>query len=187
MTTPRLRPLTNDQWGFESNCFVCEPRNDSGLRIPFHHDTVDDVVVAEFELDGRFSGAPTFVHGGVALAVLDEAMAWATIAIAGRFAVTVETTTRFERPVKVGRQYRVLARIDRAEGTTLHTTAEIVRPDGKRCAAAEASFHALDLQQATDATGATLSDAAAGYSTGDRDPAALHGTAGAPPVTRDAP
>ncbi len=28
----------------------------------------------------------------------DEAMAWATIAIAGQFAVTTETTTHFDRP-----------------------------------------------------------------------------------------
>lgn len=187
MTTPRLRPLTNDQWGFESTCFVCEPRNDGGLRIPFHHDTVDEVVVAEFELDGRFSGAPTLVHGGVALAILDEAMAWATIAIAERFAVTVETSTRFERPVKVGRQYRVSARIERVEGDTIHTTAEILRVDGKRCAAAQASFHALDLQQASDAAGATLTHAAAGYTTGVGQPLAGGPAAGAPAVGRDAP
>lgn len=87
--------LRNEQWGFESNCFVCEPRNDAGLRLPFEHDDEDDVVVCEFTLDDRFSGAPRFLHGGVLLAVLDEAMAWATIAIAGKFAVTEESTTRF--------------------------------------------------------------------------------------------
>lgn len=35
-----LRRLHNEDWGFDSNCFVCEPRNDGGLQIPFHHDTV---------------------------------------------------------------------------------------------------------------------------------------------------
>src|SRR5262249_52972511 len=103
MSADRLRPLTNDAWGVPANCFVCGPRNGAGLRIRFHHDTVDEVVVADFVLDERFSGAPRFVHGGVVLAVLDEAMAWATIALVRRFAVTVETTTRFERPVKIGR------------------------------------------------------------------------------------
>jgi hypothetical protein len=38
--------LLNSRWGFESNCFVCEERDDSGLRIPFFHDRDDDAVVA---------------------------------------------------------------------------------------------------------------------------------------------
>ena len=42
--------LHNDDWGYESNCFVCEVRNDGGLRIPFFHDQDAETVVAEFEL-----------------------------------------------------------------------------------------------------------------------------------------
>ena len=69
--------LRNDAWQFRSNCFVCEPSNTAGLAIPFFHDDEAGTVVADFTLDERFSGAPHYVHGGVALAVLDEAMAWA--------------------------------------------------------------------------------------------------------------
>src|SRR3954454_15176547 len=61
--------LHNETWGFDSNCFVCEPRNDAGLRIPFDHDDETDTVVAEFTLDDAFSGAPSYVHGGVTLAI----------------------------------------------------------------------------------------------------------------------
>ncbi len=105
-----VHALENARWGFESNCFVCEPRNDAGLRIPFEHDDEAGVVRATFTLDDRFSGAPTYVHGGVVLSVLDEAMSWATIAIGGVFAVTSETSTRFLRPVRVGRDHAVEAR-----------------------------------------------------------------------------
>lgn len=73
-----MQALTNEQWGFETNCFVCEPRNDAGLRIPFFHDDATDTVTADFELDGRFSGAPNYLHGGVPTAtfvVLGEAQA----------------------------------------------------------------------------------------------------------------
>src|SRR5699024_8543549 len=83
-----VQALTNDQWGFESNCFVCEARNDAGLRIPFFHDEDTGTVTATFTLDDRFSGAPSYVHGGLLLAVLDEAMAWAAIAVAHRWAMT---------------------------------------------------------------------------------------------------
>ena len=86
--------LHNDDWGYESNCFVCEARNERGLQIPFFHDTERGIVTAELTLSADFSGAPTMVHGGVVLAILDEAMAWACIAVARRWAVTTETTTR---------------------------------------------------------------------------------------------
>jgi uncharacterized protein (TIGR00369 family) len=158
-----VRRLDNDDWGFESNCFVCERRNDAGLRIPFHHDDEADVVRAEFCLDDRFSGAPTYVHGGLTLAVLDEAMAWATIAIGGKFATTSETTTRFLRPVRVGRTYTVEARLDGATDGRM-TTSALVR-DGKArvCAEARAEFAVLSAARAVDALGADPTEGEAGY------------------------
>ena len=106
-----LIPLHNDDLGYETNCFVCEQSNADGLRIPFFHDTERNLVSAEFSLSNTFSGAPTVVHGGVSLAVLDEAMAWACIAIGRQWAVTTETSARFHRVVRVGSRYRVEAEV----------------------------------------------------------------------------
>ena len=127
-----LRRLHNEDWG--SNSFVCEPRNDGRLRIPFQHDSANDTVVACFTLGPRFSGAPSYVHGGVTLAVLDEAMAWATIAVGGKFAVTVETSTRFVRPVLVGKRYSVEAHLSSQNEERIETAAVIGNTDGKLCA-----------------------------------------------------
>lgn len=149
-----LRRLHNQDWGFDSNCFVCEPRNDGGLQIAFDHDLEHDVVVATFSLGDRFSGAPSYVHGGVTLAVLDEAMAWATIAIGGKFAVTAETTTRFLRPVLVGKTYRVEARLTSQTAQQIWTTARVSLGEGKLCAEATATFSILGEAQAVHATGA---------------------------------
>ena len=124
---PNLRRLHNEDWGFDSNCFVCEPRNGGGLQIPFHHDIGRDLVVATFTLGNQFSGAPSYVHGGVTLAVLDEAMAWAAIAIGGKFAVTTETTTRFHRPVLVDKTYSVEARLTAQTGEHIDSTAGHLR------------------------------------------------------------
>lgn len=156
--TDDLRPLSNDVWGFESSCFVCEPRNAAGLRIPFFHSHEEERVVATFELDAQFSGAPTYVHGGVLLAILDEAMAWATIAIAEKFAVTKETTSRFERPVKLHQQHHVEAWIERIDGHHIETGAQIGRPDGKVCVQAHATFAVLAVDHANVATGADLGE-----------------------------
>lgn len=161
-----LIPLSNDVWGFESNCFVCEPRNTAGLAIPFRHDTIASAVLAEFSLNERFSGAPRYVHGGVALAILDEAMAWATIALAQRFAITAETTTQFERPIRLGQTHIVTARIERIDGRNIFTTATIVRSDGKLCATAQARFSGLDAEQAENAIGDVVNGTDIDYTTG---------------------
>ena len=156
--TAEVRPLSNDLWGFESSCFVCEPRNGAGLRIPFSHVVDDERVTATFTLDERFSGAPAYVHGGVLLAVLVEAMAWATIAIAEKFAVTRETTSRFEWPVKLHREHRVHAWIDQVDATSVATKARITRPDGKVCVEAQATFAVLGMEQAAEAAGAAIGE-----------------------------
>lgn len=165
-THDQLVPVSNERWGIESNCFVCEPRNASGLGISFHHDVAGARVVAEFTLDDRFSGAPRYVHGGVLLAILDEAMAWATIAIAGAFAVTQETASRFEHPVVVGRTHSVRAEIVEVDDRAIRTRGVIIRDDGRRCATATATFVPLDLAQVSDAIGGETTDAVAAYTTG---------------------
>lgn len=116
--------LHNEDWGFATNCFVCEPSNDRGLPIPFFHDDERAVVTAEFKLSD--TGAPTLVHGGVTLAVLDEAMAWACISVGKQWAVTTATTTKFHRAVRIGSLHRVEARIvDHVDGM-MRTAATVV-------------------------------------------------------------
>ncbi|CAN5567842.1 hypothetical protein BH20ACT2_BH20ACT2_13070 [soil metagenome] len=154
----RIR-LHNETWGFDSNCFVCEPKNPMGMALPFFHDDQADTVVADFTLGAEFSGAPSYVHGGVTLAVLDEAQAWATIALAGKFAVTTETTTRFKRPVLVGEPYSVTARITDQTADVITTSAEVRNAAGERCADTTAVFTVLSAATAVDALGVEAPDA----------------------------
>ena len=155
-----MERLDNRRWGLESNCFVCEERNPGGLGVPFFADHDRQVVTARFTLDDRFSGAPTYVHGGVVLAILDEAMAWATIALAGCFAVTKETSTRFRAPVMVGQPYEVRARVDADDASQLDCRAEVIDGTGAVCAEATATFVALGPAQALEAAGAEVPDGA---------------------------
>ena len=148
-----MRRLHNEDWGFESSCFVCEPKNERGLAIPFHHDADGGRVVCEFTLGSEFSGAPSYVHGGITLAILDEAMAWATIAVGGKFAVTTETTTRFLRPARVGRAYRVEARVSDQDDERIATTAFVIDEKDRVCAESEATFAVLSAAVARDAIG----------------------------------
>lgn len=158
-----VHALDNSGWGFASKCFVCEPSNAGGLRIPFFHDDEADLVSAEYALEDTFSGAPSYVHGGVTLAVLDEAMAWATIAIAKAFALTVRTSTEFTWPIKIGRTYRVEARILSREGTSIEVEGTISDERGRPCAVANATFQAMDAGQAAEAVGTEIRGDDAGY------------------------
>ena len=160
MTLVRLH---NDDWGYESNCFVCEQRNEQGLRIPFFHDPDADLVVADLELGDAFSGAPTLLHGGVVLAVLDEAMAWATIAIAHRWALTVETTCRFLAPVAVDVAHRVEAEVASVDGDRMTCLARVLDPAGQRCAEATATFTAIGEATATQMVGGEVAEEHRGY------------------------
>src|SRR3954469_12867745 len=138
-----LRPLTNAEWGFESNCFVCEPANPRGLGIRFFHDEDAGVVTADLRLGSELSGAPHYVHGGVLLAVLDEAMAWAAIAVAGRFAVVQSTATTFDRPVRIDEPHRVEASVHGRTDTAVTARASILDAGGRACARARARLVVL--------------------------------------------
>ena len=155
-----MERLDNRRWGLDSNCFVCEERNPGGLGVPFFADRDQQMVTATFTLDDRFSGAPTYVHGGVVLAILDEAMAWATIALSGCFAVTKATSTRFRAPVMVGQSYEVRGRVDADDGSELDCRAEVIDSSGAVCAEATAVFVAMGAAQAIEAAGADVPDSA---------------------------
>jgi uncharacterized protein (TIGR00369 family) len=148
--------IHNEDWGFETNCFVCEPRNSLGLRIPFFHDTDADVVFAQFALSNDFSGAPTLVHGGLSLAVLDEAMAWACIASGHRWAVTAATSTTFHGAVYIDKEHRVEARVIDVGESSMTTTGSISDLKGRVRAEASATFTVLGVAQAQRLVGGEI-------------------------------
>lgn len=151
-----VHALDDLSFGFATGCFVCDPKNERGLRIPFFHDDEAHLVTADFTLDEDFSGAPRFVHGGLVLTLLDEAMAWATIAIAEQFAVVKESTTTFRRPVKVGEPHRVEAQITGQAGKDIDASARVLDAKGRRCAQANGRFVVLSERMARAAIGADL-------------------------------
>jgi len=148
-----LRLLDNASWGFDTNCFVCEPANPRGLGIRYAHDEEAEVVVAEFTLGPEFSGAPRYVHGGVVLAVLDEAMAWAAIVLAGRWAVVQHTATTFERPVRLDTAHRVEASVSEAGDAAVTARATVADGAGRVCARAHARLAVMTAARARSAVG----------------------------------
>jgi acyl-coenzyme A thioesterase PaaI-like protein len=152
------RALDNAAWGFASSCFVCDQANPRGLRVAFRHDTDRDVVWAEMTFGPDLSGAPRYVHGGVVLAVLDEAMAWAAIAVAGRFAVVQHTATTFDRPMKLEAPHRVEAVVVGSDDRTVTVKAHLSDLDERVCARAHARLAVLSDATALSAIGEVKGD-----------------------------
>ncbi len=151
-----LRPLDSQAFGFATDCFVCDPSNARGLGIPFFLDEEARRVTAEFALGPGYSGAPRFVHGGLVLTVLDEAMAWAVVAIAERFGVVRTSSAGFRRPVQVDEPHRVEGMVEEQDERTVSTWAQVLNSDGKRCAQAKATFAILSEETARAAIGDEL-------------------------------
>jgi uncharacterized protein (TIGR00369 family) len=128
-------------------CFGCGDRNPEGLHI-------------EFEIDGRrvsghflprdtHQGWPGVAHGGVAAAVLDEAMGWAMYA-AGAWAMTARMEVKYRRPLTVGEELLVTAAVTRDRGRRLEAEAEIRTLSGETLAQASGLFLRVPAERAEE-------------------------------------
>jgi acyl-coenzyme A thioesterase PaaI-like protein len=106
-----------------SRCFVCAPGNPQGLAIPFQYDDVDGHVEAAVTFGDLQCGAPTYVHVGLAMTVMAEAMAWSVVSTTGRIAITLNSSTDFRRPLRIGVPYVVRASVDDVEEGAVRTSA----------------------------------------------------------------
>ena len=89
------------------SCFVCGPENAVGLHVPFERDGPQGSRAA-YTAREEHCGWPGLLHGGVALALLDEALAWA-LYFQGLFGVTARLETRFREPIRVGEKLIIRA------------------------------------------------------------------------------
>jgi acyl-coenzyme A thioesterase PaaI-like protein len=108
----------------EGMCFICGKRNPIGLKADF------DIDKRNLRLTGRFTprreheGYRGIMHGGLASALLDEAMVkllWE----AGIPAVSASLNIRLLKPVKVGEQLTIKGWVKEDKGRIILTSAEI--------------------------------------------------------------
>jgi uncharacterized protein (TIGR00369 family) len=118
-------------------CFGCGVRNPEGLHIAFEVD--GERVTGRFTARRMHQGFPGVAHGGVAAAVLDEAMGWAMYA-AGAWAVTAKMEVRYRRPLPLEEEVIVTASVTRNRGTRLEAAARLATRSGEVLAEASALF-----------------------------------------------
>ena len=137
ITEPAHASLHEVRAQAHSNCVICSPSHNRGLRLEFTT-SEDGSVEACFDCDRSFQGYAGFLHGGVIASLLDGAMTNCTFAH-GCPAVTAELNVRFRHPVVTGKAAIVRARIDESSPPLHVLEAQIVQ-DGQVKATACGKF-----------------------------------------------
>lgn len=122
----------------DGRCFACGPDNEIGLQLRFER-SGEDGVRATTELRPQFQGWQGIAHGGVALSLLDEAMAHAAGA-AGHRGVTASMNARFRKPVPLGVPLEIEGRVKWTRRNVLELEARVLDPSGTVLVEAEGRF-----------------------------------------------
>ena len=96
----RLRPE-------KDACYVCGPNNPLGLHVPFAREGAHGTR-ALYTARAEHCGWPGLLHGGVAFALMDEALAYA-LYFQGLSGVTARVETRFRQPIPIGTKLTIRA------------------------------------------------------------------------------
>lgn len=94
----------------DAHCFVCGNLNEHGLQAKFDVDVEQQSSQCRIVLPGGFQGWKDVVHGGILATLLDEACIYACRSVTPN-SVTAELTVRYKKPVTVGDELVVSARI----------------------------------------------------------------------------
>ena len=121
----------------DGNCFACGPANPIGMHLHFERGDGDEVR-ARAELAPEYQGWRGIAHGGIVMALLDEAMAYAA-GFAGHRGVTANATVRFRKPVPLEVPVEVRGRVTWQRRNVLGVEATITDARGV-LARAEGSF-----------------------------------------------
>ncbi len=95
----------------DGNCFACGPDNAAGMHLQFERAADgEEGVRADVTLAAQYQGWRGVAHGGIVMALLDEAMAHAA-GYAGHRGVTASVNVRFRRPVPLEVPIEVRGRV----------------------------------------------------------------------------
>ncbi len=131
----------------DGNCFACGPENPIGLHL--HFDPDDEGVHARITLAPEFQGWRDIAHGGIAMSLLDEAMAHAA-GYAGHRGVTASMNVRFRKPVPLGRELHVTGRVTWQRRNVLGMEAAVLDDSGTVLLDGEGKFVSMGPLEAVD-------------------------------------
>jgi acyl-coenzyme A thioesterase PaaI-like protein len=126
----------------DGNCFACGPTNPIGMHVHFDRAADGEGVLARLTLAPDYQGWRGIAHGGIVMALLDEAMAHAA-GFAGHRGVTATVSVRFRKPVPLEQPIEVRGHLTWRRRNVLGVEASVLDAEGSVLARAEGSFVAL--------------------------------------------
>ena len=127
----------------DRNCFACGPDNPHGLHMQFEYG--DGFAKCTIEPGQAFAGWSNIMHGGVVAALLDEAMAHATLST-GERAVTARLDVRFRKAAPTNELLTVEGRVTGRRGRVFEVSGVLRGPDGTVYADSRSRFVAERVQ-----------------------------------------
>jgi len=132
-------------------CFVCGLRNSSGLNASFY-ETEGGELIAVFVPRIEHQSYPGRLHGGLASTILDETIGRAILVGNEKeiWGLTVELNLTYKKPIPLGVELKVVARITEENSRFFHGTGEIVLPGGEVAVAARGKYLKAPLEKIAD-------------------------------------
>jgi acyl-CoA hydrolase len=121
----------------DGKCFACGPENPIGLHLTF--EPTASGVYARVTLAPEFQGWQNIAHGGIAMSLIDEAMAHAA-GYAGHRGVTASVNIRFRKPVPLGEPLDVYGSVTWHRHKVLGVEAHVVDARGTVLIEGEGKF-----------------------------------------------
>lgn len=121
----------------DGRCFACGAENEIGMHLQFER--TENGALAHATLGDQFQGWRGIAHGGIALALLDEAMAHAA-GYAGYRGVTGSMNARFRKPVPLNAPIAIEGRVKWMRRNVLEMEARVTDRAGNVLVEAEGRF-----------------------------------------------
>ena len=142
-----------DERLYQQFCFACGHANPLGLKMRFRRDGADGVV-CEYTPRAEHQGFPGVMHGGVLVALMDEAMAWAMYAAHRALGVTAKMETRYRRSTSPDALLTIRARVGRVRGRRIEVESSIEDRDGSVLVESTALFLRVPAEDEAELLGA---------------------------------
>ena len=136
----RLNLIDND------HCFVCGPRNSSGLHIPVKKHVEGHTCSFTWAPGPAYQSYAGIVHGGILCTLMDEAMGYAVMGSRHELTVvTADMQIRYLKPTPIGVPLKFAATLVGQRKTMYFARASVILPDGTVLAEAEGRFAEIIL------------------------------------------
>lgn len=129
-------------------CFVCGLKNKFGLKASFY-ETDKNELITIFKPSHMHQGYPGRLHGGIAAAVLDEAIG-RNINLGRKeqlWGVTLEFNIKFKKPIPLDEEIKAITRLTEENKRFFEGTGEIILPNGEVAAEAEGRYLKMSVEK----------------------------------------